>query len=212
MTTTIDDDGKLSTDERTCQPIADELRNKYGGDFINASLSRWNQSSFTAGDKKILTVGLWVEDKFPTMFSLNVLKGNINALEDPSSIIISASLAKTLFGDDDAISKTIRVDNKDNYKVAAVFRDFPNNSPVVNTNSFPTLQQANYFLPWKKYIAQEQWVKDAVSDWNDRSWQCYVQLADHVDMDKETGKIKNIVMAHKNKDGQARKRLPVPDG
>ncbi|MEJ0105774.1 MAG: hypothetical protein WDO19_25855 [Bacteroidota bacterium] len=51
------------------------------------------------------------------------------------------------------------------------------------------MQQANYFLPWKKYVATEQWVKDAATDWNNRSWQCYAQLADHVDMDKETGKI-----------------------
>jgi hypothetical protein len=182
-----------------CQPIADALRNKYGGDFTNVSLSRWNQSSFAVGDKNIFAVGLWVEDKFPTMLSLNILKGNIHALTDPSSIIISASLAKTLFSDADAIDKTIRVDNQDNYKVAAVFRDFANNSPVVNTNSFPSLQQANYFLPWKKYVATEQWVKDAAGDWNNRSWQCYVQLADHVDMDKESAKIRNVVTAHKSK-------------
>jgi len=210
MTTTTDDDGKLNTDPRVCQPIADELRKKYGGDFKNVSLSRWNQSSLAVGDKKIFEVGLWVEDKFPTMLSLNMLKGNINALTDPSSIIISASLAKTLFGDADALNKTIKVDNQDNYKVAAVFRDFLNNSPVVNTNTFPGLQQANYFLPWKKYIAKEQWVKDAVSDWNSRSWQCYVQLADNVDMDKETVKIKNIVMAHKNKTDRAESAYLYP--
>ncbi|MEJ0105775.1 MAG: ABC transporter permease [Bacteroidota bacterium] len=124
MTTTIDDDDKLNTDPMVCQPIAGELRNKYAGDFKNVSLSRWNRSVFAAGDKKILVIGLWVEDKFPTMLSLNMLKGNINALTDPSSIIISASLAKTLFGDADAINKTIRLDNKDNYKVAGVFRIF----------------------------------------------------------------------------------------
>ncbi|MDP4284207.1 MAG: ABC transporter permease, partial [Bacteroidota bacterium] len=199
MTTTVGDDKSKNTDPRVCQPIASELRNKYGSDFKNISLSRWNQSAFTVGDKTISSVGLWAEDKFPTMLSLNMLKGDINALTDPSSIIISASLAKTLFGNTDAIGKTIRVDNKDDYKVAGVFGDFPNNSPVVNKSVFPSLQQANFFLPWKKYVAKDQWVKDAATDWDNRSWQCYVQLADNVDMDKETGKIKNIVMAHKTK-------------
>ena len=41
-------------------------------------------------------------------------------------------------------------------------------------------------------------MKDALTDWNSRSWQCYVQLADKIDMDKETEKIKNVVMAHRN--------------
>ena len=70
-----------------------------------------------------------------------MLKGNINALTDPSSIIISASLAKTLFGDADPIGKIIKLDNKDSYKVAGVFRDFPNNRSVVRTDSFPNLQE-----------------------------------------------------------------------
>jgi putative ABC transport system permease protein len=190
MTTTIDDDGKLSTDERVCQPIADELRNKYGSDFKNVSLSRWNRSAFTVGDKTISSTGMWVQDKFPAMFSLNMLKGGINELNDPSSIIINASMAKALFGDVDPMGKTIKLDNKDNYAVAGVFQDFPDNS---------TLVESKYFLPWKKYITTEQWVQDAVADWNARSWQCFVQLADNIDMDKETEKIKNVVMAHKNK-------------
>lgn len=199
MTSSYGDDGAISTDPRTCQPIADELRNKYRSDFKNVSLSRWNMSAFTVGDKTISDVGLWVEDKFPTMLSLDMLKGDINALTDPSSIIINASLAKTLFGDADPIGKTIRLDNNESYKVAGVFRDFTNGNPVSgNSNSWPTLQDANYFLPWKKYITREQWIKDAAMDWNNRSWQCYVQLADNIDMDKETDKIKNIVMAHKN--------------
>ena len=79
-----------------------------------------------------------------------------------------------------------------------MFRDFPNSTTTVSASSFPTLHEAKYFLPWKKYITIEQWVKDAATDWYDRSWQCFVQLADNVDMDKETEKIKNVVMAHKN--------------
>jgi len=197
MTTTVGDDGGLYTSYTVCQPIAEELRNKYSGDFKNVSLSRWNMSAFTVGDKTISSAGLWVEDKFPTMLSLNMLEGNINALTDPSSIIISASMAKTLFGDVDAVGKTIRVDSKDNYKVAGVFQGFPNNT-TVTASSMPTLHDANYFLPWKKYATTEQWVKDAVNDWQNRSWQCFVQLADNIDMDKETEKIKNVVMAHKN--------------
>ncbi|HTK20310.1 MAG TPA: ABC transporter permease [Mucilaginibacter sp.] len=199
MTNSTRDDGTLNTDPLICQPIAGELRTKYGSDFKNISMSRWNQSALMISGKTITAIGLWVEDKFPTMLSLNMMKGNINALTDPSSIIISASLAKTLFGDDDPIGKIIKLDNKDNFKVAGVFRDFPNNRSVIRTDSFPNLQDATYFLPWKKYITADQWVKDAAMDWQNHSWQCYVQLADNINVDEETKKIKNVVMAHKTK-------------
>jgi len=53
-------------------------------------------------------------------------------------------------------------------------------------------------LPWKKYITTEQWLKDAATQWNNHSWQAFVQVADNVNMDKETEKIKNVVMVHKN--------------
>src|SRR4029078_3820988 len=51
---------------------------------------------------------------------------------------------------------------------------------------------------WKKYITTEQWLKNAATQWNNHSWQAFVQVAAHIDMDKETEKIKNIVMVHKN--------------
>lgn len=199
MMTTVDDKGALKTDPLVCRPLADELRSKYASDFKNVSMSRWNMSAMTVGDKTISEAGMWVEDEFPTMLSLPMLSGNIHALTDPSSIIINASLATTLFGKADAVGKTIRIDDKDNYKVAGVFADFPNGHPVTRGSSaWPTLHDANYFLPWKKYITNEQWVKEAAADWNSRSWQCYVQLNDNVDVDKEREKIKNVVMAHKN--------------
>jgi ABC-type antimicrobial peptide transport system permease subunit/AraC-like DNA-binding protein len=199
MTTSTRDDGTLNTDPLVCQPIAGELRTKYGSDFKNISLSRWDQNALMVNGKTILGIGLWVEDKFPTMFSLDMLKGNINALTDPSSIIINSSLAKTLFGDADPIGKIIKIDNQDNYKVAGVFTDFPGGNATINRSAWPTIHDATYFLPWKKYVTREKWVKDAAMDWQNHSWQCYVQLADNINVDEETKKIKNVAMAHKTK-------------
>src|SRR5882757_11168671 len=97
MVTTIDDNGILSTAPNVCRPIAGELRSKYGSDFKNVAMATWSwEHALTVGDKIISAHGPWVEDKFPMMFSLNMEKGNINALNDPSAIIINASMAKTL--------------------------------------------------------------------------------------------------------------------
>ena len=189
MTTFIDNDGKMETGPAVCMPIGDELRSKYGSDFKDISMASWNFGHvLTVGEKKITGNGMWVESNFPSMFSLRMMKGNINALNDPSSILINASLAKTLFGNADAINKMIRLDNKDNYKVAGVFEDLPHNT---------TLYDTKLLLPWKKYITTEQWLKEAPTQWNNHSWQAFVQGADNINMDKETAKIKNLVMVHK---------------
>ena len=190
MTTFIDNDGKMGTGQAVCMPIGNELSTKFGSDFKNISMASWNFGHvLVVGEKKITASGMWVESNFPSMFTVRMLKGNINALSDPSTILINASLAKTLFGDADPINKMIRLDNKDNYKVAGVFEDLPHNT---------TLYDAKLFLPWKKYITTEQWLKDAATQWNNHSWQAFVQVADNIDMDKETQKIKDVVMVHKN--------------
>jgi ABC-type antimicrobial peptide transport system permease subunit len=190
MTTFIDNDGKMGTGQAVCLPIGDELRRKFGSDFKNISMASWNFGHVLGvGDKKITANGMWVESNFPSMFTVRMVKGNINALSDPSTILINASLAKTLFGDTDPINKMIRLDNKDNYKVAGVFEDLPHNT---------TLYETKLLLPWKKYITTEQWLKDAATQWNNHSWQAFVEVADNINMDKETEKIKNVVMVHKN--------------
>ena len=198
MTTYIGDDGKMGTGQAVCIPIGDELRNKYGNDFKNVSMASWNFGHvLTIGEKKITAAGLWTEHNFPAMFSCRMLKGNINALSDPSVILINASLAKTLFGDTEPIGKMIRLDNIDNYKVAGVFGDFPRNTSLYDTK---------LLLPWKKYLTTEQWLKNSLTEWNNHSWQAFVELADHVDVDRETEKIKDIVMVHKNAKTEGREQ------
>jgi hypothetical protein len=190
MTTFIDNDGKMGTGSAVCMPIGNELKTKYGSDFKNISMASWNFGHvLTVGEKKISAEGMWVESNFPSMFSFRMLKGNGNSLSDPSAILINASLAKTLFGDADPVDKMIRLDNRDNYKVTGVFEDLPRNTELHN---------AKIFLSWKKYITTEQWLKDAATQWNNHSWQAFVEVADNINMDKETEKIKNIVMVHKN--------------
>ncbi len=195
MTTFIDNDGKMETGQAVCMPIGNELRSKYGSDFKNISMASWNFSHVLAvGEKKIVESGMWVESNFPTMFTLKMIKGT-NGLNDPSSILLCESLAKRLLGNSDPINKMVKLDNKDSYKVAGVFEDLPHNTSLYATK---------LLLPWKKYITTEQWLKDAATQWNNHSWQAYVQIAENVNMDRETEKIKNVVMRHKvaSRDGK----------
>ena len=182
--------GETGTGQAVAMPLGNELRNKYGSDFKAVSMASWNFGHILgAGEKKISADGMWVESIFPTMFSVNMLKGNINGLKDPSAILLCSSLAKTLFGSADPMNKTIRLDNRFDFKVAGIYEDFPRNT---------TLYYSKLLLSWDKYIVTDSWMKDAMTQWGNHSWQAYVQVNDNGDIAKTSSKIKKASMIHLN--------------
>jgi putative ABC transport system permease protein len=70
-----------------------------------------------------------VDSNFFTFFSYKLLKGDPqNVLQEPNSIVLSASAAKKYFGNDDAVGKLLEISTqKEQYhcKVTGVFEDFP---------------------------------------------------------------------------------------
>lgn len=169
-------------------PQSPELRDKYGDNFRYLTLTTWNADHILAvGEKKISSGGMWVEPQFPVMFSLNMLKGKQTALKDPSSMLLSASLARSLFGDADPLGKIIKVDNKVNLTVAGIYEDLPYNTSFRDTK---------LLMPWDKFFAMEDWVKNSQTNWDDHSLQMYVQLNDHADLDKTNARIKDIINPH----------------
>ncbi len=190
MTTFFDDKNKAETGQAVAMPLGEELRTKYASDFKNVSMASWNFGHVLAvGETKITGQGMWVEANFPSMFSLKMKAGNINALSDPSSVLLNASMAKALFGTANPINKTVKFDNKMDFKVAGVFEDLPRNT---------TLYNSKLFLPWKKYITTEDWLKNAATQWNNHSWQAFAEVNNNENIDKVSGKIKMASMVHKN--------------
>ncbi|MGN6542950.1 MAG: ABC transporter permease [Ginsengibacter sp.] len=180
--------GETGTGKAVAMPLGNELRTKYGSDFRNVSMASWNFGHILAfGDKKISAQGMWVEPNFPSMFSLRMIKGSQAGLEDPSSILLSSSVAKSLFGKEDPMNKIIKLDNKESYKVTGVFEDLPRNT---------TLYETKILLSSNKYITTEDWLKGSMTQWGNHSFQAFVQLNDHVNIAKVSDKIKNASMIH----------------
>jgi ABC-type antimicrobial peptide transport system permease subunit len=199
MSTSFNEKNEASTGSAVAMPLGAELRSKYASDLKEVSMASWNYSHIiTLGEKKIMGSGMWVEGSFPSMFSLRMIDGNLNALEDPSVVLLSASLAQALFGKADPMNKTVNFDNKFNFRVAGVFEDFPRNT---------TLRDMKLLLPWKKYITTENWLKDAQTQWNNHSFQAFVQINENNSIDKISGKVKNIVMVHKNAAAEGKEEL-----
>src|SRR5678809_715315 len=97
----------------------------------------------------------------------NMLKGNHSSLDDPSGIVLSASTAEAIFGADDPIGKTLRVDNAIDVKVTGVFEDIPSNSTFGDIQFIGTFQQVQTMHPW---------IGKNPNDWENTYMQLYAQL------------------------------------
>ncbi|MFT3824687.1 MAG: ABC transporter permease [Chitinophagaceae bacterium] len=181
-------DGEASTSGNIAIPLADELRTRYAGEFKRVAIVF---PAFThtvaVGDKKISQPGSWVQPDLPEMLSLKMIEGRRDALKDPSSVLITASLAKALFGSEPALNKTLRLDNRAEITIAGVFEDLPANT---------TFHDTKLFLSWSKAITLLPWLKDAQSQWDNRYWQLYVELNEHADIAKVNKQIKDVVKPH----------------
>ncbi len=169
-------------------PLGIELRTKYRNDFKEVTLASWNFGHILAvGDKKISQSGMWVQPEFPAMLSLKMIKGTHKGLMDPSSILIAQSVATALFGKDDPMNKVIKLDNNTDLKVAGVYEDLPRNTSFYETK---------LLLSWDKYTTIQEWLKRASTQWDNHSFQLFVQINDKVDFKKATEKIKNLAKQH----------------
>jgi ABC-type antimicrobial peptide transport system permease subunit len=161
-------------------PMGDALRSKYAQDFKYVSLTSWvNDYLLIAGDKRIARKGMWVQPDFTQMFTLTMLRGSRNALNDPSSVLLSQSLAKAMFDEADPLNKVIRIDNKFDLKVAGVYEDLPHNTSFYNVQ---------LFLPWE----HPENGLNRQKAWDNHCGRLFVQLSDQADLEKTNAKIKQL--------------------
>ena len=88
-----------------------------------------NSVLFSVGDKKLIKSGNMVDTGFLQMFSFPMLEGNpATALNDIHSIVLTEKAAKSLFGNEDAMGKIIRLKNEENFTVTGIVKDLPGNT------------------------------------------------------------------------------------
>ena len=165
-------------------PLADELRTKYS-DFESVSMSKNQALNLTFGEKKFFRSGSAVEPAFTEMMSLKMLSGNRSGLLDINSILLSESLAKAFFGEENALNKLIRIDNKVTVRVTGVYEDFPQNT---------AFKEISFLTPWNLLLSMDSYAKSALYQWDENSFQLYAQLKSTANFDQVSSKIKDIRM------------------
>jgi ABC-type antimicrobial peptide transport system permease subunit len=188
---------KISTQSALPIPLKSELLVEYGEDFENVILSFWRQSLIISHNEvKLTSEGNFMGSDVISMFSMNMLKGGNDALAEPGSIIISESLAKNIFKDNDPIGELMKIDNEMSVMVTGVYEDAPKNS------SFHGL---SWIAPWKLWETSQEWIRNSAStsDWDNNSFQLYVELSENANMESVSDKIRLAKFNNVNESQQA---------
>ena len=149
--------------------LANELKKvfpevKYATGFDDGA-----QNTFQVGEKILKLNGAAADSDVFKMFSYQLLEGKQQtALNTPSSIAISRKMAEDFFGSPQAaIGKTVKYENKDNFKITGVFENLPENSSI----------KFDYLINWFQYLKENEWAKD----WGNNGPGAFVQLRPDAD-------------------------------
>ncbi len=163
--------------------VQNAVRLVYNYDY---SVFRYKDKLLGTGDN-----GNWyVDPSFFKIFDFKLIKGNINApFPNDKSIIITESTAKRFFGDAEPIGKTLLADNKDNYVVAGLIADAPENSSI----KFDMLFSIE--VRKKQYSGKDYW-KSMDSDWGNYYTNTFLQLQPGTSLQAVADKLTKIHIQH----------------
>ena len=183
--------GQIETWTNVPFPLGEELRNSFGSDFKYVTMSSGISRHMLAYEEKQLTEsGSYLEPQALEMLSVKMLKGTRDDLNDPSSILLSETVAAAYFGNADPTGKIMRLDNSLDVKVTGVYQDFPQNSSFADVT---------FIAPWSRFY-DSQGLNQSTDPWRCNCYLSYVQIADNADMDKVSEKIKDAKLKKVNED------------
>lgn len=162
--------------------IKDALLHEFPG-VVNASRDNQATATISLGDKHLAQSGAYVDSAFMKMFGLKLIEGNAtDALNGISEIAISHNLAKTYFGNKDAMGKILLVDNQP-YKVSAVYKDIPQNMQFYGND---------FFLPYQVFYNQHK-QDGGINAWGNNWTSTWVQLNPNTDLTAFNQKLRELI-------------------
>ena len=168
--------------------LAPELKEKYAG-IVNAARSTYPfEQLISYKDIKIKNRGLFTDPSFLKILDYKFLSGNaVSPLKDINSVILTQSLSRKLFANENPVGKIVKLDNKDGLKVEAVIADLPANSSI----------RFDYIMPWKLNEKLNEWVTK--QGWGSNFCLTLVQLQNSNLLDKVNAEVKTIYKTHDGK-------------
>jgi putative ABC transport system permease protein len=127
-------DRGISTNGSTPGPLAAAMKAEIPGVKNSGRLSWAMDELAVVGDKSIKENGIYADPSVLSMYTLPFVRGDAaSAFRQVQSVIISESMARKFFGEDNPIGKTIKMNANQGYSadglytITGVFKDLPAN-------------------------------------------------------------------------------------
>jgi putative ABC transport system permease protein len=129
----------INSHNTTPGALADEIKATIPGVVSASHFSYEEEHLLSLGTHSFKKLAIYADTAFTTIMDFKYLKGNPQkALREVNAVVLTESMAKNLFGDEDPINKIVKLDNLEPLKVDAVIADLPKNSSI----------QFDYLLSW----------------------------------------------------------------
>ncbi|MBN1273044.1 MAG: ABC transporter permease [Candidatus Aminicenantes bacterium] len=153
-------------------------------EIVRASRFMDTKKQFNHNGFAAVETGAYVDPDFLRIFSFPHLHGDPNsALNDPQSVVLTASLARKYFRDENPIGRSMTTMNKMDLRVTGVVRDVPPQSHL----------RFDYLVPFQLFERR----LPVENQWNDVSYYTYIELGDRASFNSLEEKITASVRRHK---------------
>lgn len=147
-------DGTQSKGAATPIPLAEEIKQNFPEIQYICRITKNEQSIFYYNEFIFETNSTFYADStFFKIYDVNIIAGDANSiLSEPKTAAISKTTAKKIFGNEEAIGKTIKLNNQGSYTIAGVFEDFPTSS-IMNPEIILSMLSSN----WVSINGKSRW-------------------------------------------------------
>ncbi|OIN55703.1 ABC transporter permease [Arsenicibacter rosenii] len=184
--------GKVETQTANPAAMGPEIRDKYGSYFKYVVQTSWPGAYvLSVGNTHVSKEGMFMEPDAPAMLGLHMRKGTYAGLKDPYSIMLSESVAKSLFGAANPVGKMIKLSRRFDVKITGVYEDLPYNS---------WFRDLKVILPWSLWLIDNPWAKTMKNPWGSNFSQTFVQVADNVAIEDASARIKSVKLDNVGKE------------
>ncbi|MEQ9264041.1 MAG: ABC transporter permease [Balneolaceae bacterium] len=150
-------------------------------EFEYTSTYTWtNDYLFTKDNQSFRETGLYVENDYFKIFSIDLIYGNRDELlTNPNSVVLSEYMAEKYFGERNPVGEGITLDNDQELTVTGVFRDIPNNSTF----------QYSCLLRYDDWLLENDWA----NQWGNNGPRTVAKLVPGVNIEELNEKIEGFV-------------------
>lgn len=188
--------GEVYTGEALPIPLDGELRSNYADNFKYLAMASWQGDYIVSKEKDHQSKnGIFIDKDGPKIFSLKMVKGSLDGLDNPNSILLSESAAKAFFKDKDPMGQLLKINSNLDVKVTGIFQDLPYNT---------LFRELEFMAPWDLYLTSEPWLQWSKTQWSNNSFQGFAQISDNSDFATVN---KNIRQAKLNRVSDGEKKF-----